>query len=353
MDILREAGKILLKLVETYTPSGEEPRLHPYLEELAGRLGFEEAYPDEAGNFHMSYGKGETILLAGHLDTIPGRLPAKLENNQVHGRGAVDAKGPLAAFLIGAALAREELGNMRVSVAALVREETDGFGAKYLVENGYMAKHVIVGEPTGMGIAVAYRGSLTFEARAKARGGHSSAPYMGESALNKLLEFIKDVGERFDGKSYGEPTHAVTMLRAGEWSGSLPENAHSVVNIRFPRPYSSGEIISQIREAADRHGVEYRVIDSTEPVEVGVKTPVVRALMRAMLKMGVKPKLVRKTGTSDMNTLYRLTPSITAFGPGDSRLAHTRMEKLDINDLITAARIISQTILELSTKKQA
>ncbi len=350
MDLLREAGRILLKLVETYTPSGEEARLHPYLEELAGRLGFEEAYTDDVGNFHMSYGKGGTILLAGHLDTIPGKLPARLENGEVHGRGAVDAKGPLAAFMLGAALAREELDKVRVSVAALVREETDGLGAKHLVEQGYRAEHIIVGEPTGLGIAVAYRGSLTLEAEAKARGGHSSAPYMGESALDKLLSFIQEVGRRFNGRRYEEPTHAVTMLRAGEWSGSLPENAHSVINIRFPNPYSSSEIISWIREAAERSGVRYRVIDLTEPVEVGVKTPVIRALMRAQLRMGIRPRLVRKTGTSDMNTLYRITPSITAFGPGDSRLAHTTMEKLSINDLITAAKIIAQTLIELSTR---
>ena len=351
MDLLKEAGKILFKLVETYTPSGEEKRLHPYLEELAGRLGFEEAYADEVGNFHMTYGREDNILLAGHLDTIPGHLTARIQGSKVYGRGAIDAKGPLAAFLIGAALAREEVDGLRVSVVALVREETDGLGARHLVEQGYKAEHVIVGEPTGMGIAVAYRGSLTFEARAKARGGHSSAPYIGESALDKILKFLQDIGRRFNGRSYSEPTHAVTILNAGEWGGSLPENAYSVVNIRFPTPYKSTEIIKWIEEAAENHEVECRVIDRSEPVEVSVRTPVVRALMRAQLRMGVKPKLVKKTGTSDMNTLYKITPSITAFGPGDSRLAHTRMEELDINDLITAARIISQTIVELSSNQ--
>jgi len=345
-----EAANLLLRLVKIYTPSGEERRLHSTMREIARELGYEEAYGDEVGNFLMSYGEGAPVLLAGHLDTVPGELEAGFDGEAVYGRGAVDAKGPLAAMLLGAAEARKGVKGLRVYVAGLAREETDSRGAQYLVERGFKADHVLVGEPTGLGIAIAYRGSLTMEAHAEARGGHSSAPYVGESALDKLLGFIGEVREAFGGASYGEPTSAVTVMKAGEWPGSLPEKAYAVVSVRFPVPYRSERILTRVQGAARRHGVELRVVDRTEPVEVKLSALMVRALMRGIIRLGGKPRLVKKTGTSDMNTLSAMTSSIAAFGPGDSKLAHTRRERLPIDQLIKAANIITEALKELSIR---
>ena len=165
----RSAADILLRLIKVYTPSGEERRLHGILKEIARRLGYDEAYGDEVGNFIMSYGEGAPILLASHIDTVPGELEAGIREGRVYGRGAVDAKGPLTAMILGAAMAQPHVRNLRVFVAGLAREETDGRGARYLIEKGFRAEHILIGEPTGLGIAVAYRGSVTAEVDAEAR----------------------------------------------------------------------------------------------------------------------------------------------------------------------------------------
>lgn len=345
---LEEIAKDFLKLLEVYTPPGREGELHEILEEICRKRGFEECYVDDVGNFFAEYGDGKTILLASHVDTVPGRLKAFFDGEAFYGRGAVDAKGPLLAFILGASEAKDIVDNVRVRVAGLVREESDGLGAKHLVEKGVDADYIVIGEPTNFGIAIAYRGSITAEASAKARGGHSSAPYLGESALDKLLEFLNDFRSMFRGSSYGEVTSAVTVLRAGDWPSKLPEEARAHINLRFPKRYSLEEISKTLFELAERHGVRLRIIDETPPVEVKLSSKTVRALMRSCLKNGVKPRILKKTGTSDMNVLVKLTEHIAAFGPGDSRLAHTKSEKISIGDLVKASKIISGAIVELS-----
>ena len=344
----REAGEILLKLVEVYTPSGNESRIKETLTEICLKLGFERCYFDEIGNFFAEYGEGEPILLASHIDTVPGELNSSFDGEIIRGRGAVDAKGPLTAFILGASEAMKEISGVKVRVAGLVHEESDGLGAKYLVEKGCKARYVLIGEPTNLGIAIAYRGSVTAEIYAEARGGHSSAPYVGESALDKILNFVGELRSRFNGSSYDEVTSAVTVLNAGDWPSKLPEKARAIVNIRFPKPYSPDSIIEEIEGIAKRSDARIRLIDSTPPVEVGLRSKAVRALMRGCLRNGVKPRLVKKTGTSDMNTLAELTEHIAAFGPGDSKLAHTNAEELSVDDLLKAARIVASALIELS-----
>lgn len=343
-----EVANDLITLLKIYSPPGKEKELHQALSQICRKWGFEECYVDDVGNFFAEYGEGKTILLASHLDTVPGWLEVSFDGEFIHGRGAVDAKGPLLAFILGAAMAKQSVSGVKVQVAGLVHEESDGLGAKYLVEKEMKADYVLIGEPTNFGIAIAYRGSITAEAIARARGGHSSAPYIGESALDKLLSFLNEFRSRFRGSSYDEITSAVTMLNAGDWPSKLPEEAHAHINLRFPKTYNLEKVSKELLNLAERHGVELRIIDETPPVEVKLNSKAVRALMRGCLKNGIKPKIVKKTGTSDMNVLAKLTEHIAAFGPGDSRLAHTNSEVISVSDVIKASKVISAAIIELA-----
>ena len=347
---INKIAELLLRLVKTYTPSGQENRLHDVLSEIFEEFGYEERYIDEAGNFIASYGEGKPILLASHMDTVPGELKAYFDGERVYGRGAVDAKGPLLSYILGGALAMKKVDGLKIYVAGLVREEVDGFGARYLINNGFKAEHILIGEPTNLGIAIAYRGSVSCRISAEARGGHSSAPYIGDSALDRILKFLMKVREKYSGSSYDEITSAITVLRAGDWPGNLPEEANAYLNVRFPKPHEPDEIIAELKALSEKYDVKLNVIDSTPPIEVSINSPIVRMMIRGCLRNGVKPKIVKKTGTSDMNLLAKITKSIAAFGPGDSRLAHTRLEFMDIKDLLKASEIIASALIELSKK---
>ncbi|MEM3397739.1 MAG: N-acetyl-lysine deacetylase [Nitrososphaerota archaeon] len=343
------ARDLLLDLIRVYTPPRYEHRLIPVFREWADKLEYDEFYVDDVGNIFLRRGsRGKTILLAGHLDTIPGEIDIKLDQETIYGRGAVDAKGPLAAFIIGGMLANLENDNSKVIVVGLVREEDDGLGAKHLVEESFKSDHIIVGEPTNLGVAVAYRGSILIRVSAYTLGGHSSAPYIGESALDKLIQFINVINTKYSGVDFDEISCAFTVLRAGDWLNNLPKKGEAYANIRYPPGHNPEDILREIENIARSTRVEFEVLSVEKPVRVSVNTDAVRALLRSMLKLNMKPRVVKKTGTSDMNTLIAISRSITAFGPGDSRLAHTDHERINVDEVVTAARIISNALNELS-----
>lgn len=340
--------QVLLELLSQYTPTGSERRLAETMRSLADRLGYDSFEMDGVGNYLLRRGRGRRVLLlAGHVDTVPGELEYGIRAGEVYGRGAVDAKGPLAAMLVGASIARFDAESSSVIVAGLVDEEGEGRGAQELVRRGVKVDGVIVGEPTGgTGVAVSYRGSLTFMISAAARGGHSSAPYMGESALDKLLNAIQDIRLSFAGRSYESPTSAVTQIRAGDWPTKLPETAEAIVNIRYPPGVEPVSILERVEAVVSLHGCRMEILDTTEPVAARLSSPVVRALTRSILKQGQKPRILKKTGASDMNILFRLSENIAAYGPGNSLLAHTSHEAVSVTDLEFAVKVLAGAVEE-------
>src|SRR5689334_16870104 len=100
--------------------SGQEAELAQFLVAEMRRLGFE-SYVDGAGNAVGEIGAGPAIVLLGHIDTVPGVVPVRVEAGRLYGRGAVDAKGPFAAFVAAAArlLARAPLHARLVLVGAV------------------------------------------------------------------------------------------------------------------------------------------------------------------------------------------------------------------------------------------
>src|SRR5512136_2453294 len=110
-------------------------------------LGFTRAFSDEAGNAVGVMGEGpRQIVLLGHIDTVPGEIPVRVECDLLHGRGSVDAKGPLASFVDGVAAVGSVPGWQFVVVGA-VDEEGDSRGAWHVVKQ-YHPTFAVVGEPS-------------------------------------------------------------------------------------------------------------------------------------------------------------------------------------------------------------
>src|SRR6186997_1107962 len=101
--------------------------------------GFDRAFVDEAGNAVGELGNlsaARTIVLLGHIDTVPGNIPVRIENDRLFGRGSVDAKGPLATFVAGAARfgsAAAKAAALRIVVVGAVEEEAaTSKGARFI-----------------------------------------------------------------------------------------------------------------------------------------------------------------------------------------------------------------------------
>jgi len=342
---------ILMSLLKIYSPSGDEERAVREFVRIAGDLGLG-GYVDEDGNGVAFWGRGERVIaMIGHIDTVPGYIEVSEGVEGIRGRGAVDAKGPLAAML--AALNEIRLRRLvpedaaRIYVIASVGEEGDSRGALGLIKRGFKADAAIIGEPTNNSkVAIGYRGSMKVRIDCSSGGGHASAPWLYTSACEKLISLWQEFSKRYSGESVGAVSASLTMVRCGDYFNVIPREGHAVIDIRYPPKGPGWREILGTMEAILPAGCRTSLVkEPIDPVEVRPTIPIVRSLIRAISRAGMKPEVVIKTGTSDMNILYgRVATNIAAYGPGRSELSHTDYEELLFWEFEKSIRVYADSV---------
>ena len=197
----------LIGLVERYSPTGEESAAVEWLVRRMQDLGFTEARVDGAGSAVglMGTGPRQGILL-GHIDTVRGEIPPRIEGELLFGRGAVDAKGPLAAFVDAVADVGPVDGWQWIVVGA-VDEEGDSRGARFLLDKVRPA-FAIVGEPSRWDrVTIGYKGSAWSKATIRRPMAHAASPQVSacegaveywEAIRAWVAEFNRDRPRAFD-----------------------------------------------------------------------------------------------------------------------------------------------------------
>ncbi|MDQ6712416.1 MAG: M20/M25/M40 family metallo-hydrolase, partial [Candidatus Dormibacteraeota bacterium] len=179
---------LLEEMVSIPSFSTQERELGQWLVSRLRAMGFA-ARQDETGNVVAFWGSGpREVLLLGHMDTVPGFIPVRREGNRLFGRGAVDAKGPLAAAIT--AVARQPAGAAcRFTVIGAVEEEGSSRGARHLVQRKAPDQLVIL-EPSGWdAVTLGYKGSLKLRYRLSQPMGHGAGP--NESAGDRAIAFVR------------------------------------------------------------------------------------------------------------------------------------------------------------------
>ncbi|HEX2022644.1 MAG TPA: M20/M25/M40 family metallo-hydrolase, partial [Candidatus Thermoplasmatota archaeon] len=178
---------LLRDLVATPSVTGDTDRAVEVFVQHCRKRGFDEAFRDEAGNAVAVAGRGpREILLVGHVDTVAPPLPARLEDGVLWGRGAVDAKGPLAAF-VEAASAFVGSTTHRVVVVGACDEEGESLGARHLISR-HRPEALVIGEPSGVdGATIGYKGIVKIRYRLEDDQLHAGAPH--PSVPDRALAF--------------------------------------------------------------------------------------------------------------------------------------------------------------------
>ncbi|HZB97720.1 MAG TPA: M20/M25/M40 family metallo-hydrolase, partial [Candidatus Sulfotelmatobacter sp.] len=187
-DVL-DPHSLLEEMVRIPSPTGEEEPLGLWLAERLSSAGFA-AERDRVGNVIATWGEGEReLLLLGHMDTAPGALEVHREGHRLHGRGAVDAKGPLAAAICAVARQPQDAGGRRLTVIGAVEEEGSSKGAWHLV-NRRAPEELVVLEPSGWdAITVGYKGSMRLHYEIVQPAAHGAGP--SPSAGDRAVGFIR------------------------------------------------------------------------------------------------------------------------------------------------------------------
>ena len=301
---------------------------------------------DDAGNAVGEIGDGPThVVLLGHIDTVPGQIDVRIEAGELVGRGAVDAKGPLAAFV---AAATKPVAGLRVTVVGAVEEESpSSAGARFRATLG-APDWCVIGEPSGWdAVTVAYKGRLALRVLLSRPARHGAAPSMtcSEEAL-ALWSTVRAAAER---RTHGTDGFARLDCRlegvSGGSSDGLVERAELRVGYRIPPGTTTDELERELRALAAEHvgeaAIEVERVGAEEPARTARTTPLARAFVGAIADAGGKVTFKVKSGTSDMNVLAPAWGCpMVAYGPGDSRYDHTPMERLSLSDYERSIRIL-------------
>jgi len=348
-----EARELLEKLVGIPSVTGQERACAEQLTTFFERHD-REVWVDEVGNVRAPADDG--VLLTSHIDTVPGDIRVRVEQlptadahwggdgdppgettDVLWGRGSVDAKGPLASMAVAAV-------RTGASFIGVVGEEVDSRGSRFVVEDREGEPDAVInGEPSGWdGITLGYRGLVAGRYVATSESGHTSRPE--NNAIQDAIQWWANVEEEFVTDEW-QPVFERVTAKPIDIDGGLSEDGLSVeatmdVQLRVPPSMTTEEVIEitdGYLDVADRVNWDDRV----EPVMQSPRTNVASAFRAAVRQQEGDPRLLRKTGTSDMNVFAQHwdCPMVT-YGPGDSDLDHAPNEHLVLDEYDKAVAVL-------------
>ncbi|MBV9713479.1 MAG: acetylornithine/succinylornithine family transaminase, partial [Ktedonobacteraceae bacterium] len=292
--------------------SGEEGALAHFLTEQARQRGLH-AYVDDAGNFIASTHRPEEtdqqpIVLLGHMDTVRGDVPIRIEDGRLYGRGSVDAKGPLAAFVCATARLQNAVQRPIVIVGAVEEESATSRGARAVV-NRYHPSACIIGEPSGSeAVTIGYKGRLLVHCTVTRSSSHSAGPARSSSeGATAFWERVHRHAEEWNQQS-APPGSAFAALQPSLRSinsehDGLEDRTRLMIGYRLPPGYDIAGLRAQLEQWAREDDIEIRFSGEEAAFQTNRTVPLARAFNLALRANGVQPTFKYKTGTSDMNVV--------------------------------------------------
>ncbi len=350
---------LLREAVQIQSHSTLEADVCRYLVRWMHKHGFK-AEMDGAGNAVGTRGTGtQEIVLLGHIDTVTGDIPVRIEKNQagqleLWGRGSVDAKGPFCTFLAAVSLLSEKaLEKARfICVGAVEEEAPSSKGAHHAISK-YTPKYCIIGEPSGFDtVTLGYKGRLILKAHLEKDNFHSAgADTTAPEDIMAFFAALQTWAARFNQDQRLFDSVQVALQAVSSSNDGLRQTCDATIGLRLPprlNPDDAMRQLEQIRLDANLHGLRINYTGREEPYRGAKDTPLTRAFRVAMRAKGITPQLTLKTGTADMNVVAPLWDCpILAYGPGDSTLDHTPTERLEITEYLTAILVLRDALERL------
>jgi succinyl-diaminopimelate desuccinylase len=359
--------------IDSTNPPGCEQRIAEALAAHAAAGGLDvDVVPVTAGrsNVHIKLrGLGSAagrVAYCGHLDTVvAGAAPwrhdpfgAEIVDGVLWGRGAVDMKSGLAAML-GALLAihRSEVRlNGTVELIGLVGEEVDCAGATHLMRTGSLegVRWLVVGEPTGLDVAIAHKGCVRLRVTTRGAPAHASRPDLGRNAILDMAVLLPELS-RVDLSAVSHAllspaTAAVTTISGGSAVNVIPDCCSAEFDIRVLPGQTVAAIVSQFEEQIDAVAArtpglkaDVEVFYQRDAVETKEDHPLVIALQETAQSVLGRPARVRAVDFfTDASVLQPPTGIPTVlFGPGDIGLMHQTDERVLVQDIVAASRVFA------------
>ena len=334
-------------------PLAGEKNVADFLAATAARAGleveFQKVLPGRANIIARLLPKDkirQTILLAPHLDTVGAAgtqfIPQR-KNGRLHGRGACDTKGSVAAML--AALC--ELANAKsrpleteIVFAGLIDEEHAQAGSRALAASGFKADLAIVGEPTKLQVVTAHKGSLWLELATRGHAAHGATPHLGKNAVHEMTRIVDALETDYAAqlkqrkhKLLGAGTVNVGTISGGTQPNIVPDGCVISIDRRtLPGETENSvrcEIITLLQAKKLSAKISSAKLAPALPLETNFKLPLVQTFLSA----AKQNKPLGADYFCDAAVLSAGGIPSVVFGPGDIAQAHTADEWISLAEL--------------------
>ncbi len=305
---------------------------------------------------------------AGHLDVVPpgvgwisGAFVPEIRGDLLYGRGAVDMKGSIAAFVAAVADIPADAG----TVSLIITGDEEGpaiFGTRALMEHmdarGICPDMIVVGEPTsvhrlGDMVKIGRRGSVNIWIDVPGVQGHVAYPHLADNPIPKLVAILAEIDAIHldDGNNWFQPSNIeVTDIEVGNHATNvIPAHARARLSIRFNDQQRGEALVALIEAIVHKHASNAKVLGKISGEAFLTPPGELSALVSKAIaeETGVTPELSTTGGTSDARFLHKLCP-VVEFG-----LRNATMHKLDeaaeiadIDRLAAIYRRILQSVFE-------
>ncbi|HDC8912248.1 TPA: ArgE/DapE family deacylase [Staphylococcus aureus] len=401
----KEKIQLLADIIELQTENNNEIEVCHYLKNLFDKYDINSKIlkvNEQRANIVAEIGSGSPILaLSGHMDVVdagnqdnwtypPFQLTEK--DGKLYGRGTTDMKGGLMALVITLIELKEQnqLPQGTIRLLATAGEEKEQEGAKLLADKGYLddVDGLMIAEPTGSGIYYAHKGSMSCKVTATGKAVHSSVQFIGDNAIDTLLEFYNQFKEKYSelkkqdtkheldvapmfksliGKDISEEdandasglTAVCSIINGGKQFNSVPDEASLEFNVRPVPEYDNDFVESffqNIINDVNSNKLSLDIPSNHRPVTSDKNSKLITTIKDVAANYVDKDDifvsaLVGATDASSFLGDNKDNVDLAIFGPGNPLMAHQIDEYIEKDMYLNYIDIFKEASIQYLKEK--